>query len=270
MTDGYGRDGRIRRAASFSAVAELYERARPGYPEEAARWLTGEEPCDVVDLGAGTGKLTAVLASLGHRVTAVEPLAEMREQLELRLPGVACVGGSAEAMPLPDGSADVVAVAQAFHWFDHGPALAEIARVLRPGGVLAIVWNVRDEREEWVARLSDVIGAEHMRPPAAEAALATGGLFAPPTAAVFAHATPLDRVGLRSLVESRSHFIVRGPDERADILARVDALYDAHAGEAGSCCRTSSSATARASWAEPEAASEGLTPNICSYRTYVP
>ena len=233
MTGDSGRDSLGRRATSFSEVAGLYDRARPGYPEDAVRWLAGDVPGDVVDLGAGTGKLTGTLVALGHRVTAVEPLAEMRAQLAERLPGVRCVEGSAEAMPLPDASADVVTVAQAFHWFDHEPALAEIARVLRPGGVLAIAWNIRDEREEWVARLSDIIGAEHMGRDAVEAALAVGGLFRPPACAEFRQATSLARAGLLELVRSRSHCIVRAPRERAAILEQVERLYDAHADGSG-------------------------------------
>lgn len=197
------------------------------------RWLVGDTPRDVVDLGAGTGKLTAAIAALGHRVVAVEPLAEMRAQLAATLPDVSCHAGSAESMPLADASADVVAVAQAFHWFDREPALREIARVLRPGGDLAVVWNVRDERVGWVARLSEIIGAEHLRPRQVEEALRTGGLFGPPATAVFAQATPLDREGLLDLVRSRSHCLVRPPAERAEILARVEALYDETAGPDG-------------------------------------
>ena len=108
------------RATSFGKVADAYERVAPGYPEDAVRWLVGEEPCDVVDLGAGTGKLTRSLVALGHRVTAVEPLPEMIAHLRVAVPRAIAVEGEAEAIPLADGSADVVAVAQAFHWFDHG------------------------------------------------------------------------------------------------------------------------------------------------------
>ena len=144
------REERERRAGSFGSVAEVYERARPGYPEDAVRWLAGSEPCDVVDLGAGTGKLTRSLVALGHRVTAVEPLPEMLAQLRSAVPGATAVTGTAESMPLADGAADVVTVAQAFHWFDHAAALREIARVLRPGGRIALVWNTRDDTEEWV------------------------------------------------------------------------------------------------------------------------
>ena len=145
------------RAASFGGVADVYERARPGYPVDAVRWLAGDEPCDVVDLGAGTGKLTRTLVDLGHRVTAVEPLPEMLDQLRAAVPEATALQGGAEAIPLPAESADVVTVAQAFHWFDHGPALLEIARVLRPGGHIALVWNVRDESDPLVTELSDAM-----------------------------------------------------------------------------------------------------------------
>src|SRR4051812_12101086 len=134
-----------RRAQSFGGVADDYHRARPGYPVEAVRWLLGSSPLDVVDLGAGTGKLTAVLVGEGHRVVAVEPLEPMRSRLVAALPATPALEGSAEEIPLPDGCADAVVVGQAFHWFDVEPALREIARVLRPGGTLGLLWNARDE-----------------------------------------------------------------------------------------------------------------------------
>src|SRR6187402_2215892 len=107
------------RARSFGTVADAYERARPGYPDDAVRWLAGDDLSDVVDLGAGTGKLTRSLVALGHRVTAVEPIPEMLEQLRSAVPGAIPLAGTAESIPLADGSVDVVTVAQAFHWFDH-------------------------------------------------------------------------------------------------------------------------------------------------------
>src|SRR6478752_5964079 len=166
------------RAASFGGVADVYERARPGYPVDAVRWLAGEEPCDVVDLGAGTGKLTRSLVDLGHRVTAVEPLAEMLDQLRVAVPEATALQGGAEAIPLPTESADVVTAAQAFHWFDHGPALREIARVLRPGGHVALVWNTRDEGVPWVARLSEeALGRESIERNDVAAPLGESGLF---------------------------------------------------------------------------------------------
>src|SRR5262249_23471773 len=136
------RDPKVRGPyTAFADVAGAYERGRPEYSAEAIRWLVGEEPRDIVDLGAGTGKLTRGLLALGHRVVAVEPLAEMRGELERAVPGARALAGSAEAIPLQDGAADAVTTAQAFHWFDHAKALPEIARVLRRGGRLALVWN---------------------------------------------------------------------------------------------------------------------------------
>ncbi|MGN6797306.1 MAG: class I SAM-dependent methyltransferase [Gaiellaceae bacterium] len=131
-------------AAGFGSAAEVYDRARPSYPPEAIDWLlarTGVGEGDtIVDLGAGTGKLTRLLAPSGARVVAVEPIPEMRALI-----GVAEVmDGTAEAIPLAGGSAALVTVAQAFHWFDLDRALPEIHRVLRAGGPLALVWNMRD------------------------------------------------------------------------------------------------------------------------------
>jgi ubiquinone/menaquinone biosynthesis C-methylase UbiE len=225
------RDERRGRASSFADVADAYERARPGYPEEAVCWLAGEEPCDVVDLAAGTGKLTRSLVAHGHRVTAVEPLPEMIAHLHAAAPGVPAVVGSAEAMPLADASADVVTVAQAFHWFDHAPALREIARVLRPGGVLAIVWNTRDESEPWVAQLSEqALGTESVRNVRDVVAPVGGsGLFGEIEHASFALVQRLDRARLLDLVLSRSYCAVMPPAERAPVLERVERLFDEHA-----------------------------------------
>ncbi|MGH9279466.1 MAG: class I SAM-dependent methyltransferase, partial [Acidimicrobiales bacterium] len=110
----------------------------------------------VLDLAAGTGKLTRLLVPSGARVVGVEPLAEMRAELAGVLPEVEAVEGTAEAIPLGDGTADAVTVAQAFHWFDGARALDEIHRVLRPQGGLAMLWNVRDRTVEWVNRLADI------------------------------------------------------------------------------------------------------------------
>lgn len=219
---------RDERAASFARVADAYERARPGYPADAVRWLAGEAPCDVVDLGAGTGKLTRTLVELGHRVVAVEPLDEMLDQLRDAAPGVTSVAGTGESMPLPDASADVVTCAQAFHWFDPGPALVEIARVLRPGGRLALVWNVRDERTPWVTELSDAMvgrtGVDRHSD-----AIEESGLYGPVEHATFEHTQRVDREALRELVLSRSFCAVLSEEERAPIFERVDVLFDEHA-----------------------------------------
>ncbi len=220
---------RAERAASFARVADAYERARPGYPADAVLWLAGETPCDVVDLGAGTGKLTRSLAALGHHVVAVEPLAEMLEQLRTAVPGVTGVVGSAESMPLPDGSADVVACAQAFHWFDQEPAVVEIARVLRPGGRIALVWNVRDERVPWVTELSDAMVGRTGVDRGAAGPIERSGLYGEVERARFEHTQDVDREALRELVLSRSYCAVLPEEERAPLLGRVDRLFDEHA-----------------------------------------
>jgi ubiquinone/menaquinone biosynthesis C-methylase UbiE len=149
-------------AQAFGRVAADYERARPEYPPEAIDLLQREfgvgQATRVCDLGAGTGKLTRMLAACGADVVAIEPVDGMREQLAAAVQDVEVMDGAAEAMPLPDGSVDVVTVAQAFHWFHYDAALREIDRVLRPGGGLAVLFNQRDERVPWVKAWSDAIG----------------------------------------------------------------------------------------------------------------
>jgi SAM-dependent methyltransferase len=227
------RDERRGPAASFAKVAGEYDRARPGYPDEAVRWLTGDAPVDVVDLGAGTGKLTRSLVALGHRVVAIEPLPEMLGLLRRAAPSATAMVGSAESVPLPAESADVVVAAQAFHWFDHDAALPEIARVLRPGGWLALVWNTRDDRVPWMGRLSRTIGGESIEEWDAPAPIRASSLFGPVEQARFAHSQRLDRTTLRELVLSRSYCASRPPAEREPVLAEVDALYDDVAGPDG-------------------------------------
>src|SRR3954447_9097468 len=144
-------------AAGFGAAANLYERARPSYPQAAVDWLIAEcgiaPASTVVDLGAGTGKLTRLLVPSGARVVAVEPIAEMRAHIE----GAEVLDGTAEEVPLPDRSADVVTVAQAFHWFDHDRALPEIHRALREGGRLVLVWNMRDLEDPLQGAVEDLL-----------------------------------------------------------------------------------------------------------------
>jgi SAM-dependent methyltransferase len=225
------RDEKRGRASSFAAVADAYERGRPGYPEEAVRWLTGGAPADVLDLGAGTGKLTRPLVALGHRVTAVEPLAEMRDRLAAALPGVTVLEGSAESIPLLGAASDVVACAQAFHWFDHAAALPEIARVLRPGGRLALVWNKRDDRVPWVAELSALIGSESVAIGDVDEPIVASGLYGPVERATFTYRQELDRDRLLDLVRSRSYCAVLTPDERAPVLAAVERVFEEHAAD---------------------------------------
>ncbi len=146
--------------SSFGAAAAAYAEHRPDYAEAAVRWalepVRGRRPLRVLDLAAGTGKLTAALAGLGAEVTAVEPDPAMLAELRRRLPAIPAGPGRAEEIPLPDGSVDAVLVGQALHWFDLDRAVPEIARVLAPGGVLAALWNVDDDRVGWVAALDEV------------------------------------------------------------------------------------------------------------------
>nr|WP_090279546.1 class I SAM-dependent methyltransferase [Mycolicibacterium komanii]CRL75469.1 type 11 methyltransferase [Mycolicibacterium komanii] len=149
------------RSLSFGAEAAAYERGRPSYPPEAIDWLLASDASKVLDLGAGTGKLTTRLVERGLDVVAVDPIPEMLELLSSSLPETPALLGTAEEIPLPDDSVDTVLVAQAWHWFDPERAVKEVARVLRPGGRLGLVWNTRDERLGWVKDLGRIIGHEH-------------------------------------------------------------------------------------------------------------
>lgn len=145
----------------FGRGAGDYERGRPGYPPEAVDFLVRELGLapgrTVLDVGAGTGKLTRLLPESGVRVLALEPVAGMREQLVAAAPGVTLVDGTAEAVALPNGAVDAVTSATAFHWFDTEPALREFHRVLAPGGRLALLWNARDESVDWVADIAALV-----------------------------------------------------------------------------------------------------------------
>ena len=145
----------------FSREAQAYARGRPEYPAAVLPWLANDMRVApgkvVVDLGAGTGKFTKLLVQTGAEVLAVEPVEAMRAQLAGSLPGVPCLAGRAEAIPLATAAADAVVCAQAFHWFANTAALAEIHRVLRTGGRLGLIWNVRDETVDWVAAITEII-----------------------------------------------------------------------------------------------------------------
>lgn len=219
-----------RQASSFGAVAAAYERGRPPYPPEAVDWLLPAGASRVLDLGAGTGKLTRQLRDRGLDVIAVEPSEGMREQLARAVPGVPVHAGSAEEIPLPDHSVDAVLVAQAWHWVDRSRAVPEVARVLVPGGRLGLVWNIRDEREDWVAELGRIMrdpGDHHQ----------DRGIIGPPFGAVersdveWTHR--LSRDELIDLAASRSYVITMPDRERAVVLAMVADLADTRLGGNG-------------------------------------
>jgi ubiquinone/menaquinone biosynthesis C-methylase UbiE len=212
-------------AHSFGGVAEAYERGRPAYPPEAVRWMLGEQPRTVLELGAGTGKLTRVLTGLGHDVHATDPDAAMLRILERAVPGVRTAEASAEDVPLPDASVDVVVAAQAYHWFDLDRALPEVARVLRPAGRLGVVWNVRNEKIPWVRRLGALIGTQEQLYDPAQA-LILSELFGFVEYREFTYWQTVDRQSIQDLVLSRSNVAVLPEDERTAKLAEVLALYD--------------------------------------------
>lgn len=148
-------------AQGYAGASAQYERGRPDYPATVGEWLKAElglAPGQaVLDLGAGTGKFTQLLLQTGAAVSAVEPVDAMRERLAAKLPKASVLAGTAEAIPLAEASMDWVVCAQAFHWFANDQALREIHRVLRPGGRLIMVWNVRDESVDWVAAITALI-----------------------------------------------------------------------------------------------------------------
>jgi SAM-dependent methyltransferase len=216
-------------ARSFGPVADAYDRARPSYPDEAAAWLVGRRdqarPSLVLELGAGTGKLTEVLVRRGgHDVLATEPLPEMLRRLAVRVRVPHVVAG-AEAIPLPSRSADVVVCGQSFHWFDHEQALPEIARVLRPGGHLALAWNTYDVDIPWVRRLSNLIAPDFGDIDDAAKPMMESHYFGFVEQATFRFWQPHTAATLADLARSVSHVATMDERERASVLEQVGALY---------------------------------------------
>ncbi|HEY7592101.1 MAG TPA: class I SAM-dependent methyltransferase [Actinophytocola sp.] len=213
-----------RRARSFGATAAAYAEHRPDYPVDGVRWglaaATGAVR-RVLDLAAGTGKLTAGLLALGCEVTAVEPDAEMRAQLSALFPQVRTLPGRAESIPLPAGSVDAVVVGQAFHWFDRDAALAEIARVLRPGGALAAFWNREDDSVGWVAGLSEVASSSVTQTWTNDWPTFDGELFEAGETAEFPHAHRRTADSLTATIGTHSHTLVVSEEERAQVLGQV-------------------------------------------------
>jgi SAM-dependent methyltransferase len=245
-------------ALSFGKNVGDYERGRPGYPDAAVDWMLaqatpGSSPYDtapvripadheggeapagrlaVVDVGAGTGKFTASLVARDLDVSAVEPDPVMRASLTRNYPSVTAYQGTGESMPLPDASADLVTFAQSWHWVDVDAASAEVARVLKPTGALALIWNIRDQSVDWVARLAEIIGAseaeqyESVTPPVALPLVTFEH-------AQFSWDNPMNREQVFAMIASRSYIIALEPGERAEMLERVGVLLDEHPQLAG-------------------------------------
>ena len=215
------------RARSFAAVADAYDRARPSYPDAAATWLTGGAAARgslVLELGAGTGKLTEVLVRGGQELVVTEPLPDMVRRLRDRLP-VSPVVSTAERIPMPRRSVDTVVCGQSFHWFDHDVALAEIAQVLRPGGHLAVVWNRYDTDIPWVRRFQDLIAPDFGEVEDAVAPLMETPYFGFVDKAAFRFWQPHTATTLADLTRSVSYFSTLDERRQRDLLSKVDDLY---------------------------------------------
>ena len=218
------------------AAADVYERGRPDYPDAAVDRIV--ERLDlrpgrsVLDLAAGTGKLTRLLVPSGATIVVVEPLAEMRAEFERRLPGSSARAGTAERIPLPERSVDAVTVASAFHWFDADRALREIHRVLAPGGGLALIWNARDERGPLQQALGEIMGPLRGDTPERRdrdwrLLLAESGMFERTERLLFEHEQLVDEDGLVARVLSVSFVGALPEDERREVEAKVRALAQA-------------------------------------------
>jgi SAM-dependent methyltransferase len=222
-------------AVGFERGAVDYERGRPGYPQAAIALIAHElriaPGAVVVDLAAGTGKLTRALTGLGAELIAIEPVAGMREQLARAVPSVEVRDGTAEHMPLADCTVKAVLVAQAFHWFDIPAATAEIHRVLVKNGGLGVVRNEWDRSVDWIAELRALTDEhtgrrERDRSDEWRTALGATGLFSPLQERVFDNPVRVSPPTLRARIASLSFVALLGDQARAELLDAVSRLVE--------------------------------------------
>jgi SAM-dependent methyltransferase len=225
-----------RRRASFLSAADDYERFRPRYPVHAIRWVVGDGPKTILDVGCGPGNLTSQLAELGHVVVGIDPSMTMLQGMAAK--GLSSVRGVAEALPVLDGCCDIVTAATAFHWFDHEKAVPEMRRVLRSGGRLGLFTNIRDESVSWVAALSTIIGSEAAMSVTLGgvdgmeehfvAKLEGQGFFTATQHRIFDFEQLLTEDALVGLVKSRSYVAILSQGERERLLMQVRSLCRDH------------------------------------------
>ncbi|QEO15491.1 class I SAM-dependent methyltransferase [Agromyces intestinalis] len=236
MSDGLVNDPAdpvtVASARSFGHAASVYHAARPGYPREAVEWLVGDA-ARILDLGAGTGKLTQALVALDREVIAVDPVAEMLEELEVAVPGVPRILGTAEDIPVEDASVDAVVAGQAWHWFIPERAIPEIARVLKPGGTLGLVWNSRDTSVDWLREAGEIMHERHDASATFESYVKVGAPFGPVEEHTVDWSARMSRSAFLDLVRSRSYFITADAAEQAATIAALETLLDTHPDLAG-------------------------------------
>lgn len=219
---------------SFELVADVYERSRPSYPSEALAWIADRLDLrpgrTVLDLGAGTGKLTRALLETGARVIAVEPGDAMRAELERATPGAEALHGSAEEIPLPEASVDAITVGQAFHWFRHDVAIPELHRVLRPGGGVALIWNTRDPELPLHREIGELIAPfvppDRPAPDEWSRQLEESELFGQLEERRFSFVHQLDANGLAERMASVSFVAAAPPDARRELDSRLRQLAE--------------------------------------------
>lgn len=237
-TPDYGPEVHARRARAFGALAAEYERWRPGYPDDAVDWLLPRGARDVADLGAGTGKLTGALLARGLGVVAIEPDPEMLAVLTSVHPVADARLAGADALPLPDGSVDAVVAGQAWHWFPHEQAAAEVRRVLRAGGWLGLVWNETSPEEPWQAEVERLNAGARGRPAEDRRELPevveVDGLPSEELeAALFPWVERIEPAHLRARMATYSHLALLPDPEREALLDQVLAIAERAAARLG-------------------------------------